>query len=142
MQKDILEKAGEIIKKDQGIFLEALTNQEKTTLIHALRPKYKLYQLLTSIDIPKSSYCYHKKQLALPNKYNYVRVQIIDIFKVGKCLYAYRWIHASLKNIEIILSKKSATYNAGKNLVAKSIKMRKYSSYDGEISPVVPNILK
>src|SRR5690625_4116897 len=31
MQKDILEKAGEIIKKDQGIFLEELTNKEKTT---------------------------------------------------------------------------------------------------------------
>lgn len=33
MQKDILEKAGEIIKKDQGIFLETLTNKEKTILM-------------------------------------------------------------------------------------------------------------
>jgi transposase InsO family protein/transposase-like protein len=143
MQKDILEKAGEIIKKDQGIFLEALTNQEKTTLIDALRPKYTLSQLLTSIDIPKSSYCYHKKQLALPNKYNYVRVQIIDIFKAGKRRYGYRRIHASLKNIGIILSEKIVRrIMREENLVAKSIKMRKYSSYDGEISPAVPNVLK
>src|SRR5699024_8691007 len=94
MQKDILEKAGEIIKKDQGIFLEKLTNQEKTILIDALRPKYKLSQLLTIIDIPKSSYFYHKKQLALPDKYNDVRAQIIDIFKKNKRRYGYRRIHA------------------------------------------------
>lgn len=81
MQKDILEKAGEIIKKDQGIFLEKLTNKEKTILIDALRPKYKLTQLLSIIDIPKSSYCYHKKQLALPDKYEDVRAKIIDIFE-------------------------------------------------------------
>src|SRR5690554_1548787 len=67
MQKDILEKAGEIIKKDQGIFLEKLTNREKTILIDAIRPKYKLSQLLIIVDNPKSSYCYHKKQLALPD---------------------------------------------------------------------------
>lgn len=60
MQKDILEKTSEI-KKDQGIFLEKLTNQEKTILIDALRPTYKLSQLLKSIDIPKSSYSYQKK---------------------------------------------------------------------------------
>jgi len=28
------------------------------------------------------------------------------------------------------------------NLVTKSIKMRKYSSYDGEISPAVANVLQ
>src|SRR5699024_7919534 len=112
----------------------------------ALRPKYTLSQLLRSIDIPKSSYCYHKKQLALPNKYNYVRIQIIDIFKAGKAgkrRYGYRRIHASLKNIGIILSEKIVRrIMREENLVAKSIKMRKYSSYDGEISPAVPNVLK
>jgi len=69
MQKGILEKAGELIKKAQGIFLEEMTNREKTILIDALRPTYKLSELLKSIDMPKSSYGYHKKQLALPDKY-------------------------------------------------------------------------
>src|SRR5690625_2682903 len=81
IKKDILEKAGKIIKKDQGIFLEKLTHKEKTILIDALRPKYRLSQLLSIIDIPKSSYCYHKKQLALPDKYEDVGAKIIDIFE-------------------------------------------------------------
>ena len=72
-----------------------------------------------------------------------MRVQIIDIFKAGKRRYGYRRIHTSLKNIGIILSEKIVRrIMREENLVAKSIKMRKYSSYDGEISPTVPNILK
>ena len=39
MQKDILEKAAEIIKKDRGINLKNLTNKEKAILIDALRKK-------------------------------------------------------------------------------------------------------
>lgn len=143
MQKDILEKAGEIIKKDQGILLEELTNQEKTILIDVLRPIYKLSQLLTIIDIPKSSYSYHKRQLALPDKYSNVRAQIIDIFEKNKRRYGYRRIHASLKNMGIILSEKIVRrIMREENLVAKSIKMKRYSLYDGEVSPAVENVLQ
>ena len=134
MQKDILEKTGEIIKKDQGIYLEKLTNREKTILIDALRPKYKLSQLLSVINIPKSSYCYHKKQLSLPDKYRDVRTKIIDIFEKNKRRYGYRRIHATLKSIGIVLSEKVVRQiMREENLIAKTIKMKKYSSYLGEI---------
>lgn len=143
MQKDILEKTGEIIKKEQGIFLEKLTNREKTILIDALRPKYKLSQLLSFINIPKSSYCYHKKQLSLPDKYRDVRTKIINIFEKNKRRYGYRRIHASLKNIGIVLSEKIVRrIMREEKLIAKTIKMRKYNSYHGEITPAVPNILQ
>lgn len=143
MQKDILEKAGEFIKKNQGVFLERFTNQEKTILIDALRPKYKLSLLLTFIDMPKSSYCYHKKQLALPDKYSDIRTQIIDIFEENKRRYGYRRIHVLLKNRGIILSEKIVRrIMREENLVAKCIKIRKYNSYAGEISPAVPNIIE
>lgn len=59
IQKDVLEKAGELLKKDQGIHLEELTQQEKTLLIDALRPFYPLKELLACVSIPKSSYSYH-----------------------------------------------------------------------------------
>lgn len=143
MQKNILEKAGEIIKKDQGIFLEELTNQEKTILIDALRPTYKLFELLKNIDIPKSSYGYHKRQLALPDKYSDERAQIIDLFKKNKRRYGYRRIHSALKDVGITLSEKIVQrIIREENLVTKSIKMRKYSSYEGEISPAVANVLQ
>lgn len=84
MEKEILEKAEELIKKDQGFFLEELTNQEKTILIDALRPKFKLTELLPFINIPKNSYCYHKRQPTLPDKYSSIRSQIINVFEQSK----------------------------------------------------------
>src|SRR5699024_4867587 len=106
MQKDILEKAGEIIKKEQSIFLETLTNKEKAILIDALHPKYKLSQLLSIVNIPKSIYYYHKIQLALHDRYKDIRDKIIIIFEKNKRRYRKRKIHATIKNVRIILSEK------------------------------------
>ena len=39
LEKDVLEKAAEILKKDQGVSLEKLTNREKAVVIGALRRK-------------------------------------------------------------------------------------------------------
>ena len=41
LERDILEKAGDILKKEEGINLDQLTNREKVFLIDALRNKYK-----------------------------------------------------------------------------------------------------
>jgi len=47
LEKDVLEKAAEIIKKDRGINLESLTNREKAIVINALRKRYQLKELLS-----------------------------------------------------------------------------------------------
>ena len=58
LEREILEKAGEILKKEKGISLDKLTNREKVCLIDALRKKYKLKELLAALLMSKSSYCY------------------------------------------------------------------------------------
>src|SRR5690554_4294755 len=45
IERDILEKAAEIIKKDEGISLKTLSNREKAMVINALREKYLLKDL-------------------------------------------------------------------------------------------------
>ena len=42
MEKDILQKASELIKKDEGIDISALSNREKTIIINALKDTYPL----------------------------------------------------------------------------------------------------
>ena len=37
MEKDILEKAAELLKKEKGIDINHLTNKEKTIIINALK---------------------------------------------------------------------------------------------------------
>ena len=80
MQKDILEKAAEIIKKDRGINLKNLTNKEKAILIDALRKKYRLKNLLKELEISKSSYCYQASKIQKKDKYEYLRIRIKEIF--------------------------------------------------------------
>lgn len=58
LEHDVLEKAGDILKKEKGINLDGLTNREKVFLIDALRCKYKLNELLQVLKLSKSSYCY------------------------------------------------------------------------------------
>ena len=46
MEKDILQKASELIKKDEDIDVLALSSKEKTIIINALRNTYPLKELL------------------------------------------------------------------------------------------------
>lgn len=69
LEKDILEKTTDIIKKDPGINPEKLTNKEKTEVIDALKNKYKLKELLHFLQLPKSSYFYQKSLLGKEDKY-------------------------------------------------------------------------
>ena len=76
LEKDVLEKAADIIKKDEGVSLETLTNREKAIVIGALRNKYKLHELLDVFHMAKSSYCYQQSALAAPDKYSEIRKKI------------------------------------------------------------------
>ena len=142
LERDILEKAGEILKKGQGINLKTLTNHEKAELVGALRGKYRLNELLVALKISKSSYCYQAKRMREPDKYSKLRTDLSNLFTaVGGC-YGYRRLHALLKKSGVIVSEKVVRrLMSEEGLVVRRIKHRKYSSYIGEISPEVANII-
>src|SRR5690554_8206048 len=96
LELDILQKAAEVVKKDQGIDLRKMTNREKTIVIDALREKYPLNELLAVVAISKSSYFYQKKALSRPDKYVSLRKEVRDVFGKNKCVYGYRRVHAVL----------------------------------------------
>lgn len=50
-----------MLKKEQGVNLQSLSNREKTIVIDALRSQYKLGDLLGYLGLAKSSYFYQKK---------------------------------------------------------------------------------
>lgn len=106
MERDILEKAGEILKKGQGINLETLTNREKAVLIDALRGKYRLKALLVVMDMAKSSYCYQKCALNRPDKHALLRSRAKTIFATAYNSYGYRRIHAAMRREGLCVSEK------------------------------------
>ena len=141
MEKNILQKASELIKKDEGIDVLALSNKEKTIIINALRNTYPLKELLSSLALPKSSY--HHQCISLKkDKYKDLRTTITDIFNSSYQSYGYRRIKYELEHIGITVSEKVVRrIMKEEGLIVISIKKRKYNSYLGEISPAVENIV-
>ncbi len=143
LEKDVLEKAAEIIKKDEGVSLEKLTNREKAIVIGALRNKYKPYELLDIFHMAKSSYCYQQAAIAAQDKYNEVRKKIHSVFDDSSSRYGYRRIHSSLKSENITISEKVIRrIMQEEKLIVPNVKRRKYNSYKGEITPAVPNVIE
>jgi putative transposase len=143
LEKDVLEKAAEVIKKDQGITLQTLTNREKATVIDTLRGKYPLKELLSVFHMAKSSYCYQETMLKAPDKYENEREMIRKSFTESNQTYGYRRIYLDLKDDKITLSKKVIRrLMKEESLAVRSIKKKRYNSYMGEISPAVENIIK
>lgn len=142
LERDVLEKAGDILKKEMGISLDKLTNREKVFLIDALRNKYKLNELLPVLQLSKSSYCYQVQCIKSEDKYKELRDKIKDLFIANKETYGYRRIHCLLKKDGITVSEKIVRRIMNdEQLIVKTTKKRKYNSYKGEISPEVENVL-
>ena len=143
LEKDVLEKAAEILKKDEGVSLETLTNREKAIVIGALRSKYKLRELLDVFHMAKSSYCYQQAALNAPDKYADLRAKIRTVFNESFSRYGYRRIHSSLKNAALTVSEKVVRRIMQEDgLIVPNIKRKKYNSYKGEITPAVPNVIE
>ena len=90
----------------------------------------------------KSSYYYQRAAIKRPDKYREIYTNIIELFKENRNCYGYRRIHSELKKIGIDVSEKIVrrTMKAEK-LTVPTKRMRKYSSYKGEITPEVDNII-
>ena len=142
MELDILNKAAEIIKKGQGIDPRKLTNKEKASLIDALRTEYPLNELLWMMSMPKSSYFYQKEAQIRPDKYASLRTKVKEVFAENQSRYGYRRVHAEIKIKGTIVSEKIVRrIMEEEQLVVPCKKKRKYSSYKGEISPAVENVV-
>ena len=142
LERDVLEKAGDILKKEKGISLDKLTNREKVFLIDALRNKYKLNELLPVLKLSKSSYCYQVQCIKREDKYKELRNKIKELFVTNKERYGYRRIHCLLRKDGSSVSEKVVRRIMNdEQLIVKTTKKRKYNSYKGEISPEVDNVI-
>lgn len=63
LERELLKKANEVLKKDQCIELHLLTNHEKTLPVDALRHAYSFAELLTFLVFARSSCFCHRARL-------------------------------------------------------------------------------
>ena len=121
---------------------QLLKNREKTQRVDALSAAYTLTELLCKLNLPRSSYFYHRVRLEVDDKYAEVRQAMTDIFERNYRCYGYRRIHASLSDQSVSISEKVVRRLMKQEcLVAATSKRRRYGSYMGEISPAPENLL-
>ncbi len=141
IERDIYEKAAELIKKGQGINLKTLTNREKAIIINALRATHPLSMLLKTVKMAKSSYYYQAIAINI-NKYADLRIAVKHTFEESCSRYGYRRIHSVITTAGITVSEKVILrIMKEEKLVVPYIKRKKYNSYKGEITPEVENII-
>ena len=142
LEVDVLKKADEILKKEKGVNLNNLSNQEKAVVIDALRKTYRLKELLECLELSKSSYFYAKAAWEKPDKYQSLRQEIRKAFASVNGSYGYRRLHAVLKALGRRVSEKVIRrLMKEEHLVVRAVKRRRYNSYLGEISPAAPNLI-
>ncbi len=140
MEIDILKETINVLKKDPGIDQKALKNREKAVIIDALKDKYSLPVLMEQLGVSKSSYYYQEAALKKPDKYTDIRSMIQSLFHENSQRYGYRRIYGLLRRRDVTVSEKviRRIMREG-NLIVSCKRRRKYNSYQGEISPSVPN---
>ncbi|KKC34195.1 hypothetical protein WH91_04290, partial [Devosia psychrophila] len=87
IERDLLKKANELLKKGLGVDLQLLSNREKTLLVGALKDLYRLPELLAQLGLARSSYFYHRARVKMADKYLAMRRRIAEIFELNHCCY-------------------------------------------------------
>lgn len=143
MERDALEVAGIMLKKFGGIDLKTMSNREKTIVIDALKDTYRLSDLFQMLDISRSSYYYQHQVITHPDRDDAYREQIKNTFLENHEEYGYRRIHAVLSGMGIRISEKRVRrIMKQEELKVYHKTSQKYSSYTGEITPAVPNLIE
>lgn len=142
MENKVLNKANEILKKEIGANYSSLTKKEKVLIVSALKDKYKIKELLEIVNLKKSTYFYEVNLLNF-DKYSNQRETIKNIFYDNYMCYGYRRIKVEFfkKTNEILSEKVIRRIMKEEKLIVYRPKRKKYSSYEGEISPEVNNIV-
>ncbi|MBC8643061.1 IS3 family transposase, partial [Caballeronia sp. EK] len=142
LERDILKKANELIKKEMGGNPQLLSNREKTMLVDALKQTYALPELLSVLGLARSSYFYHRGRLLLADKYAAARDVIANIFELNYRCYGYRRIRSALGRHQVFISEKVVRrLMRQEGLTAATTRRRRYRSYRGEISPAPENLI-
>ena len=110
-------------------------------MIQKLRQTFSLDILLEIAQLPRSTYYYHTKQLARPDKYRKAKEAIDTIYHENKGRYGYRRITAALRKQGLLLNHKTVQrLMKGLGLICR-VRMKKYRSYKGKVGKIAPNLL-
>jgi transposase InsO family protein len=111
-------------------------------VIQKLRPIHPLTALLSIAQIPRSTYYYHAKSQAAPDKYATEKEEIAAIYREHKGRYGYRRITMELLDHGVALNHKTVQRLMKALGLVCRVRMKKYKSYKGEVGTIAPDLLQ
>lgn len=138
-------KAAAELKKEEGVDIQGLSNAHKTQIVNAVRRKFPLDVCLQVCQLPSASYYYHRDKPGWLSKYEHLREVFLRIACEGRYTYgsARMWmalkaegIRISEKVVRVLMKEFGIVVHYGKK------RTRAYSSYQGEVTPAVENLVK
>lgn len=144
VDKAVLEQELELVKKDASVTPGALSNRDKARVVDALREYFPLPELLRSTGLSSSSFYYQMEAMSRPDKHATLRQLIKEIAKTNFYTYGYRRIWFELRHLGIVVSEKIVRRLMSEEGIRVRFAKKKlrYSSYEGEISPAPPNLVR
>lgn len=110
-------------------------------LVDALKQTYALSDLLSELDLARSSYFHHRARLRASDRYAAARSTITEIFDLNYRCCGYRRIQAAMGRQEVFISEKVMRRLMRQESLSVTTKRRRYGSYQGEISPAPENLI-
>jgi putative transposase len=111
-------------------------------VIYELRHNYKITELIKMAGIARSTCYYHIKQAKKPDKYAEVKGIITAIYEEHKHRYGYRRITLEMHNRGYGINHKTVQRLMKEMGLFCRVRMKKYTSYKGDVGSVAPNRLQ
>ncbi len=97
--------------------------------------------LLSVAKMPRSTYYYYLKRMKKPDKYAEIKSQIEAIYHENQGRYGYRRIADELHNRGYVINHKTVQRLMKKLNLKCMVRIKRYSSYKGEVGKTAPNII-
>ncbi|MET0856426.1 MAG: IS3 family transposase [Telluria sp.] len=136
MENAYLKKLKALVQADQQA-----AAARKTQVVQELRLKYPVEGLLKLACLKRSTFYYQRKVAELGDRYAELKLSIRTIYAHHKGRYGYRRITAALREKGAMV-----THNTVQRLMVEMgikslVRVKKYSSYKGEVGTTAPNLL-
>ena len=143
VENAVLERELELAKKSPGGIPEKLPNKVKAEIISNLKSRLPLALLLDTLGMSPSSYYYALAAARRPDPYADIRLLIREIAAESGNTYGSPRIWLALRRRDVFISEKVVRRLMKEELieVRYARRKRKYSSYMGEITPAVDNLV-
>lgn len=98
--------------------------------------------IVNCFRLPRSTFYYHVRRLAAPDRYQSARALVLKIYHQHKGRYGYRRIRLACRNEGVLLNGKTVRKLMKELGISSLIRVKKYRSYKGEQGRICDNLLK